>query len=64
MTGIITAALVVGGVGLLIGIFLGVAGEKFKVVTDERENRVEENFRVITVVDADIPDVMVLRQLL
>lgn len=40
MTGIITAALVVGGVGLLIGIFLGVAGEKFKVVTDERETLV------------------------
>lgn len=36
-TGIITALLVVGIVGLLIGLFLGVAGEKLKVEVDERE---------------------------
>lgn len=34
---IILAAAVVGGVGLLLGIFLGVASEKFKVEVDERE---------------------------
>lgn len=34
---IILAAAVVGGVGLLMGLFLGVASEKFKVEVDERE---------------------------
>lgn len=37
MTGIITALIVVGATGLLIGLFLGVAGEKLKVEVDERE---------------------------
>ena len=32
VTGIILAAAVVGILGILIGIFLGVASEKFKVV--------------------------------
>lgn len=40
--GIIIAALVVGGSGIIIGIFLGVFGEKFKVEVDEREVRVRE----------------------
>ena len=31
ITAIIFAAVVVGGVGILIGFFLGVSGEKFKV---------------------------------
>ncbi len=31
ITGIIFAALIVGGVGLFIGVFLGVAGQKFAV---------------------------------
>ena len=35
--GIITAALVVGVVGIFIGVFLGFAGIKFKVEVDERE---------------------------
>ena len=37
VTGIILAAAVVGILGILIGIFLGVASEKFKVEVDERE---------------------------
>ena len=35
ITGIIIAAALVGGVGLFIGIFLGVAGKKFAVEVDE-----------------------------
>lgn len=37
ITGIITAAAVVGILGILIGVFLGIASEKLKVETDERE---------------------------
>ena len=40
MTGIILAAVVVGGTGLFIGIFLGIAGEKFAVKVDEREEAI------------------------
>lgn len=40
MTGIITAAAIVGGIGLIIGLFLGFFGEKFKVEADERETLV------------------------
>lgn len=42
ITGIVLAALVVGGTGLLIGVFLGVSGKKFAVETDEREEQVLE----------------------
>lgn len=37
VSGIIIAALIVGGTGLFIGFFLGIAGEKFKVEIDPRE---------------------------
>ena len=37
ITGIIIAAVVVGAVGIVIGVLLGVASEKFKVEVDERE---------------------------
>ena len=40
MTGILTATLVVGAVGLFVGLFLGVAGIKFKVEVDEKEEAV------------------------
>ncbi|RDU23116.1 RnfABCDGE type electron transport complex subunit B [Anaerosacchariphilus polymeriproducens] len=40
LTGVIIAAVIVGGTGLLIGIFLGIAGEKFKVEVDEREEAI------------------------
>ena len=36
VTGIILAAVIVGGTGLFIGVFLGVAGKKFAVEVDER----------------------------
>lgn len=42
ITGVIIAAAVVGVTGILIGIFLGVASEKFKVEVDEREILVRE----------------------
>ncbi len=35
ITGIVIAAVLVGGVGLFIGLFLGVAGKKFAVEVDE-----------------------------
>ena len=37
MTGIIIAASIVGGVGILIGLFLGISGEKLKVEVNEKE---------------------------
>lgn len=40
MTGIIVAAVVVGGVGLFVALFLGVAAIKFHVDVDEREEAV------------------------
>lgn len=43
MNGIIIAAAVVGVVGILIGVFLGVSGEKFAVEVDERETVVRDN---------------------
>lgn len=40
ITGIVIATLVVGGVGLFIGLFLGAAAIKFKVEVDEKEEAV------------------------
>lgn len=40
ITGIITATVVVGLVGIFVGLFLGVAGIKFKVEVDEKEEAV------------------------
>ncbi len=37
MTEIVIAAAIVGGVGIIIGLFLGIAGEKLKVKVDEKE---------------------------
>lgn len=42
VTGIILAAAVVGGTGLVISILLGIASEKFKVPVDEKEIAVRE----------------------
>jgi Na+-translocating ferredoxin:NAD+ oxidoreductase RNF subunit RnfB len=42
VTGIIIAAIVVGASGLIIGLFLGVAGEKLKVEVDEKELQIRE----------------------
>ena len=38
--GILTAAAIVGAVGIFIGLFLGLAGIKFKVQTDEKEEAI------------------------
>ena len=40
IAGIIIAAVVVGGTGLFIGVFLGIAGKKFAVEVDEREEAI------------------------
>lgn len=40
MNGILFAAALVGGIGLFIGLFLGIAGIKFKVEVDEKEEAV------------------------
>ena len=40
MTGIILAAVVVGGTGLFIGIFLGLADKQFAVEVDEKEEAI------------------------
>ena len=40
ITGIIIAAVIVGGTGLFIGVFLGVAGKQFAVEVDEREEAI------------------------
>lgn len=42
ITGILMAAAIVGGTGVFIGIFLGIAGKKLAVETDEREEAVLE----------------------
>ena len=51
VTGIILAAVIVGGTGLFIGVFLGVAGKKFAVEVDEREE-----ITAVAVVMPDVPD--------
>ena len=42
ITGILIAAACVGIVGIFVGLFLGVAGIKFKVEVDEKEILVRE----------------------
>lgn len=62
ITGIVIAAVLVGGVGLFIGVFLGLAGKKFAVEVDEKEVAVREQFMEITVADVVTQDVMVLQR--
>lgn len=40
LSGIIIAAVIVGGTGLFIGIFLGISGKKFAVEVDEKEEAI------------------------
>ena len=47
---ILVAAGLVGATGLILGLFLGVASENFKVEVDEREAEVLADFRAVTVV--------------
>lgn len=42
MSGILLATVLVGGTGLLLGLFLGLADKKFKVEVDEKEMAVRE----------------------
>ncbi|MGN0170236.1 MAG: RnfABCDGE type electron transport complex subunit B [Lachnospiraceae bacterium] len=42
MTGIIIAGALIAGVGIFIGVFLGIAGEKFEVEVDPREAAIAE----------------------
>ena len=45
ITGIIIAACLVGGTGLVIGLLLGFAGKAFEVQTDEKEIAIREQLR-------------------
>ena len=40
ITAVIIAAVIVGGTGLFIGVFLGLAGKKFAVEVDKREEAI------------------------
>ena len=60
ITGVLIAALIVGGTGVFIGVFLGIAGKKFAVEVDEKEEAI---LAELPVVDVDMPDVPVLQQL-
>ena len=42
LEGIITATVIVGVVGLIVGLFLGIAAISFKVEVDEREEAILE----------------------
>ena len=57
ITAIVTAVVVVGGVGLFLGIFLGIASILFKVEVDEKEEAVLGVLPGITAADVDIPAV-------
>ena len=61
VTAIIIAALVVGAVGIILGFFLGISGEKFKVEVDPREEAILGCFRATTVVAVDMQAVPVLQ---
>ena len=41
ITGVLIAALIVGGTGVFIGVFLGIAGKKFAVEVDEKEEAIQ-----------------------
>ncbi len=58
MTGILYAVAIVGGVGLIIGIALGIAGKFLSVEVDEKEVAIEKHYPVTIAVVVDMPDVM------
>ena len=58
VTAIIIAAAVIAATGIIVGIGLGLFGEKFKVEVDEKNRRSGKNFREITAADAVLPGVM------
>ena len=53
ISGILTATILVGCVGLFIGIFLGIAGIKFKVETDERIEYFDSIESILGIIYAD-----------
>lgn len=64
ITGIILAVAAVGGVGLFVGVFLGIAALKFKVEVDEKEEAVLAALPATTAADAVSQAVADLRPLL
>ena len=59
MNEIIIAAIIVGAIGLLIGILLTIASEKFAITVNEKRNsKFVKNFLEIIVGGVAIPDVM------
>ena len=58
---ILVAAGLVGATGLILGLFLGVASEKFKVEVDERRKFVPLS-REVTAVPADFRDVTAVQK--
>ena len=54
MIGIVLATVIVGGTGLFIGIFLGLADKKFAVEVDEKEEAILGV--LVVVVIRDVPD--------
>ena len=62
MTGIIIAAAVVGIVGIVIGVLLGIASEKFKVEVDEKEFWFVQSFRATTAAAAVTQAVTLLQK--
>ena len=46
ITGVLIAALIVGGTGVFIGVFLGIAGKKFAVEVDEKEKLRSDSVRL------------------
>ena len=62
VSGILIAMAVVGAVGLFIGLFLGIAGIKFKVEVDEREEAVLSALPEITAAAAVMRAVQIWRQ--
>ena len=61
ITGVLIAALIVGGTGVFIGVFLGIAGKKFAVEVDEKEEAILAELPGNNC-DVDMPDVPVLQQ--
>lgn len=59
ITSILLAMAMVGGTGVIIGILLGIAGEKFEVEVDEKEVAVRGCLPGTIVVVVDFRDVMV-----
>ncbi len=58
MNEIIIAAIIVGAIGLLIGILLTIASEKFAITVNEKEIQIREELPGNNCGGVAIPDVM------